>query len=145
VSDPTEIPARRDASTSPDLAERYGHGRPRQQARRRVVVAVLAVLLVGGLLAWGVWAAVLNADKSLSADVSSFDVVDAHQVRVRVTAHVRDDATTGSCLLRATAQDHTSVGELTLTAAQLRASSGSWIPIRTERRATTVAVVRCTD
>jgi len=145
VSDPTEIPAQRDATGSPDLAERYGRGRPRQQTQRRILVAVLAVLVVGGLLAWGVWAAVLNADKSLSAEVSSFDVVDAHQVRVRVTAHLRDADTTGSCLLRATARDHTSVGELTLTAAQLRASSGSWIPIRTERRATTASVVRCSD
>jgi hypothetical protein len=109
-----------------------------------VLVAVLAVLLVGGLLAWGVWAAVLNADKSLTAEVSSYDVVDAHLIRVRVAAHLRDGAT-GSCLLRATAQDHTSVGELNLTAAQLRAADGSWIPIRTERRATTVTVVRCSD
>jgi hypothetical protein len=144
VSDPTEIPARRDGTPGTDLGARYGRDRPRQRTQRRVGVAVLAVLLVGGLLAWGIWAAVLNGDKSLTADVSSYDVVDAHQIRVRVAAHVRDDAT-GSCLLRATAQDHTSVGELNLTAEQLRAAGRSWISIRTERRATTATVVRCSD
>jgi hypothetical protein len=72
-------------------------------------------------------------------------VVDSHQVQVKVSARLRDADTAGSCLVRATAEDHTVVGELTLTAAQLRADSGHWVAVRTERRATTAAVVRCSD
>jgi Domain of unknown function (DUF4307) len=134
VSDPTEIPG-------DSLAERYGDRRP----GRRPVVVALAVLLIGALLAWGVWAAWLNADRALDADLSAYEVVDAHQVRVKVTPHIRDAEVDGSCLVRATASDHTIVGEVNLTADELRAARGTWIPIRTERRATTATVVRCSE
>ena len=134
MSDHTEIAAQ-------TLEQRYG---ARRSGRRPVVVA-LAVLLLGGLLAWAVWAAVLKDDQEIGADVASYQVVGTHEVRVKVDVHFRDGKATGTCLLRATASDHTVVGELNVTAAQLRADEGRWISMRTERRATTATVVRCSD
>jgi hypothetical protein len=101
-------------------------------------------VLVAALLAWAVWAALDTGASGVQADVTSYQVVSTHEVRVKVAVHTRDPDADGTCLLRATAEDHTIVGELNLTADELRAATGSWIPMRTERRATTAALVRCT-
>jgi hypothetical protein len=102
-------------------------------------------VLVAALRIGAVWAALGTGSSGLDADVTSYDVVSAHEVRVKVAVHSRDPGTDGTCLLRATAEDHTVVGELNLTADDLREASGTWIPMRTERRATTAALVRCTE
>ena len=134
MTDRTEI-------TPQSMEERYGARRP----RRRILVLAPAVLVVGALLVWGVWAAWLSSDKAIDAHLSAYEVVSTHEVRVKVTARFRDADVGGSCLLRATARDHTIVGELNLTADDLRAGRGTWIPIRTERRATTATLVRCSE
>jgi hypothetical protein len=133
VSDPTEIRGQ-------GLPARYGTARP----QRRPLVIVLAVLFVGALTAWAVWAT-LGSQQAIDATLTSYDVVSSHEVRVKISAHFRDDKTEGTCLVRATAQDHTIVGELNLTADELRAQRGQWISVRTERRATTATVVRCDE
>jgi hypothetical protein len=140
VSGPTEIPPSSTAPAVPGVADRYGAERP---ALRRLGIAIGSVL-VAALLGWAVWAALGTGSSGVEADVSSYDVVSSHEVRVKVAVHSRDPDTDGTCLLRATAEDHTVVGELNLTADELRKASGTWIPIRTERRATTAALVRCT-
>jgi hypothetical protein len=129
VTDPTEI-----------LANRYGADRP----RRRGLAIVLGAIVALALLAWAIWAGVAQEDPPLEAQLPAYDVVSGHEVRVKVDAHVRDADTAAACLLRATAEDHSVVGELTLTADELRRSEGEWISVRTERRATTAEVVRCT-
>jgi hypothetical protein len=122
-------------------AQRYGTDRP----RRRAVIIGLSAILAAAFVTWVVWAAWLSSDPAIDANVAAFDVVDSHEVRVKVTAEIRDGAADGTCLLRATAEDHTVVGELNLTVDQLRKLKGSWIPIRTERQATTAEVVRCSS
>ena len=77
--------------------------------------------------------------------MSAYDVVSTHEVKVKLLPELRDADVKGSCLIRATARDHTIVGELNVTAEQLRAADGNWISIRTERRATTVEKVRCSE
>jgi len=134
VTDPTEIRAQR-------MAQRYGSARP----RRRGPALALGGVLAGALLAWAVWAAWLQGPSAIRADLTSYDVVGTHEVKVKVAARFRDDHSGGSCLIRATAEDHTVVGELNLTADELREAQGSWISVRTERRATTATLVRCTD
>ena len=136
MSDPTENPA---TGTATGLSDRYGTGRP----RRRVLPIVLGGVLVAVLLVWAVWAG-LGSRPAIDAELSAYDVVSTHEVRVKINAHFRDDHTEGSCLVRATAEDHTVVGELNLTADELRAAGNSWIAVRTERRATTATLVRCT-
>ena len=133
MSDPTEISAAA-------MAQRDGTDRP----RRRAVIVVLSAVLATAFLVWLGWVAWFHGDPAIDANVSSFDVVSTHEVRVKVAVRFRDADTDGSCLVRATASDHTVVGELNLTADQLRAAKGGWISIRTERRATTAALVRCT-
>ena len=128
MSDPTEI-----------FSERYGTTRP----RRRWVAVTLGSLLAVALLAWAVWAG-SQEESAIDADVTGYRVVNAHEVQVMVTAHFRDADSGGSCLVRAIAEDHTVVGEENLTADELRAAAGEWIPVRTERRATTATLVRCT-
>ena len=141
MSGPTENPPRENSRSGPPAAVpgRYGASRPSS----RPIVIVLAVLLVGVLTGWAVWAA--STDRpAIDATLTSYDVVSSHEIRVQVTARFRDAHPHGSCLVRATAEDHTVVGEINLTADQLRSSRGHWIPVRTERRATTAELVRCT-
>jgi hypothetical protein len=130
VTDPTEI-----------LATRYGADRP----RRRGLAITIGSLVALALLAWAIWAMAAQEDPAIDAELTAYDVVSSHEVKVKVDAQVRDADTAGTCLVRATAEDHTVVGELTLTAAELQAASGDWISVRTERRATTAEVVRCTE
>ena len=136
MSGPTKNPPR---GTPAAVPGRYGTSRPSS----RPIVIVLAVLLVGGLTGWAVWAAVTDRP-AIEATLPSYDVVSDHEIRVQVTARFRDAPPRGSCLVRATAEDYTVVGEINLTAAQLRSAGGNWIPVRTERRATTAELVRCT-
>lgn len=133
MTGPTEIPPK-------SLTQRYGTDR----RRPRWPALVAGGVLVAALLGWAVWAGFLQGTPAISATVTSFDVVSTHEVRVKVAARFRDDEVDGTCLLRATAEDHTIVGELNVTADELRAARGTWIPIRTERRATTATLVRCT-
>jgi hypothetical protein len=129
VSDPTEI-----------IAERYGTGRP----RRRGLAIALGSVFAAALLAWAIWAALAQDDESVDAEVTAYHVVSSHEVQVKVDAHLKDAGAHVTCLVRATAEDHTVVGELNLTADEIRASAGSWIAVRTERRATTAELVDCT-
>jgi hypothetical protein len=140
VTGPTEIPPRSAGTTAGAMADRYGTDRP---GLRRLGIAIGSVL-VAALLGWAVWAALDTGSSGVEGDVTSYDVVSSHETRVKVAVHSRDPDTDASCLLRATAADHTIVGELNLTADELRKATGTWIPIRTERRATTAALVRCT-
>jgi hypothetical protein len=138
VTDPTEIRAQHERG---QLAQRYGAGRP----KRRGLALVLGGSFAAALLAWAVWAGLSQDIPAIDAQVTAYDVVSTHEVRVKVDAQFRDADTDGTCLVRATADDHTVVGELNLTADDLREAGDAWIPIRTERRATTATLVRCTD
>lgn len=138
MSDPKAIPGDR---TAQELAQRYGTDR----SRGRVVVVALAAVVATAFLVWLAWAAWFHGDPAIEAKVVAFDVVDTHETRVKVAAQFRDDRVEGGCLLRATASDHTIVGELNLTVAELREAGNDWIPVRTEREATTVSLVRCTE
>jgi len=123
------------------MRERYGTERP----RRRLVLVIGTTLLAIVFLTWLGWVAIFHSNPAIDAQVTAYDVVDSHQIKVKLLPDLRDDEVRGSCLIRATAEDHTIVGELNISAAELRAANGEWIPIRTERRATTVEKVRCTE
>lgn len=113
------------------------------KSRRRtllVVSTVLAALFLG----WLTWVIAFRSDPAIEAELVSYEVVDAHQVRIRVESKFRDDSVTGSCLFRATARDHTIVGDINLSVAELRAAGNDWIPVKTFDRATTVERVSCT-
>lgn len=90
------------------------------------------------------WSLLFHSSPAIDAEVTRYDVVDDRLVKVQIEVRIADDAR-GSCLVRATAEDHTPVGDLNLTETQLRDREGEWIELRTERRATTVELVRCDE
>jgi Domain of unknown function (DUF4307) len=115
------------------LTDRYGTSKGR---RRGWVPVAILVAVVG--LAWLAWAAIFHSTPAIEAEVASYDVRSAHEVQVKLTARV-DEGVTGRCLIRATAFDHTIVGEK-----NVRVHDGSTTTtLRTERRATAVSRIRC--
>ena len=123
------------------MQERYGAANP----RRRLTIIVGTTILGVIFISWLAWAAWFHSSPDVDAAVTRYEISDDHTARVQVEATIRDEESGSICLLRATARDHTIVGELNLTVADLEANKGKWIPVRTERRATTVELVRCTE
>lgn|GEM_PF-1866476 len=116
------------------LDARYG----RTGARRRWPLLVVVPIVIA-FLAWVAWAAWVHSTPQVDSELTGWQVVDDHAVTA--TVHVRLDADADArCLVRALAEDHTPVGDL------------SWVPtdglnevsIRTERQATAVELVGCT-
>ena len=89
------------------LERRYGTRRP----GRRLAVIVVTVLVAGAGLGWLFWAAIVHANPAVDADVAGFHVKSVHRVEATVEVRVRDNDSAGTCLLRASAQDHSVVGE----------------------------------
>ena len=123
------------SSPGPDLADRYGTTSP---VRRRVLVGALAVL-VAGSLAWLAWAVWFHATPTVQSELVTWTVVDDHEVGASVDVELEDDAQ-ASCLLRAIAADHTTVGEVAFEPVDGRND----VSVRTERLATSVELVGCT-
>ncbi|MCW2757936.1 MAG: hypothetical protein JWO46_1682 [Nocardioidaceae bacterium] len=124
-----------------ELAERYGTHRP---VRRGIGIAVVVVL--GGIaLGWLIWTMLVHSNPALQAEVASFDVRSEHRVDATVQMRVRDRYVRGTCLLRASAADHAIVGELSVSVADTQGSRERVYPVRTEREADTVEVIRCSE
>ncbi len=127
--------------TAPELADRYG-----TPARRSgpFVVAVAAVL-VAGAIAWLLWATLFHARPQVTSEMVGFDVAGEHEVTATFTVVRRDAEVSATCLLRAYAEDHSVVGELSVpVASDADRSATLRSSVRTERRATTVELVGCT-
>jgi len=123
------------------MQERYGTASRGRRAVLIVATSVLAIVFLG----WLGWVAWFHSDPAIEAEIVSFAVVDDQRVDVRLATRFRDDSVEGSCLLRATALDHTVVGERNVTVAELRDADGDWIAVTTFNRANSVAVIRCTE
>ena len=70
-----------------------------------------------------------------------YDVVSEHEVAATVRIELADSDVEATCLLRAFAEDHTVVGDLSFTPT---ASGRTEQTVRTERRATSVELLGCT-
>lgn len=124
-------------TTRTDLADRYGAPAPwRRRALLGVSVALAAAFL--GWVGWTIWA---QSTPAVESALVGYDVVDEHAVVVTVQIDLADDDVVATCLLRASAEDHTVVGELSFTPT---ASGRTEQTVRTERRATSVERVGCT-
>lgn len=131
--------------TSPDLSsghltDRYGAPSP---WRRRTVAAVVAAFVAAfaGWLAWTTW---LHSTPQVTSELLSFQVDGQHAATATVAVDVSPgvDGSTARCLLRAYAEDHTTVGEAPFTPTE---GSGRYSEsVRTERQATSVELVGCT-
>ena len=121
-----------------DLAERYGAPAP---WRRRAIVAGCVVLAVA-FLVWLAWTAWVHSTPEISSELETFEVVDEHTVDAVVVVRLRDDAEDATCLLRAFAEDHSTVGELEFVPDPALGGRQEQ-SVRTERRATSLELVGC--
>lgn len=118
------------------MVQRYGGARP---GRRRAAVLVVGALAVV-FLAWLGWTAWYHSTPPVRGGLVSFTIDSDRQVTATYDARVRNSSSQGSCLLRATATDHQTVGETTVPVT----SDGRYrVSFRTERRATSVELVHC--
>ena len=123
------------------LADRYGAP---SRARQRVVIAASGVLGVV-FAAWLGWTALFHGDPEVSSDIVTWSIEDEHTATAEVDVRLSDDAE-ATCVLRAYAEDHTVVGEVSFQVDAAALENGSRLDqeIRTERRATSVELVGCT-
>jgi Domain of unknown function (DUF4307) len=121
------------------LQERYGAPAPWARPLTIALVGLVAALGLG----WLVWAALDRAEPPLSSQLVSFEVLDAHRVRVRIQIDYAEDVT-ASCRVTAQASDHGVVGDLTFAAPADRRDTLTVIKtIVTEREATTAVLQGC--
>jgi hypothetical protein len=121
------------------LAQRYGAPAP---WRRRALI-VSSVLLAVTFLVWLAWSVYDQATPQVTSELESFSVEDDHTVTAVLVVRLDSSDVKASCTLRAYAEDHTTVGELTFTP-DPSAGRRQVETIRTERRATSVEKVGCT-
>ena len=123
---------------SPTLADRYG--RPSPWRRTAVVVGSGIVGLVA--LAWLAWATFFHASPEVVSVLVGWEAVDTRGVLVTVHVDIEGDPDEVQpiCSVRATALDHTVVGELSFNPEQ----GQNKVFVRTERPATSVENIGCT-
>ena len=126
-------------STPDTLAERYGAPAPWRRRAVWVVTAVVGVAFLGWL-AWAAWA---HTDPEANSDLVGWKVDGEHSVTARVSVRLRDADVQARCLLRAYAEDHAVVFEISFEP-EYGASQPMVETVSTERRATSVALVGCT-
>ena len=121
------------------MTERYGAPAP---WRRRALITVSVALAVA-FLAWLAWTVYEHATPRVTSELETFSVEDDHTVTAVLVVSLDSDDVKASCTLRAYAEDHTTVGELTFTPdpSQGRRQVET---IQTERRATSVESIGCT-
>jgi uncharacterized protein DUF4307 len=122
-----------------DLADRYGT--PAPWRRRRLVAA--SVVVAGAFLAWLAWTTWEHATPAVESALVTFSIDGEHRATARVEVRLQDRDVRATCLLRAFAEDHSVVGELSFTP-EYAAGRPQEQTIRTERRATSVDLVGCT-
>ena len=118
-----------------DLAERYGAPAPWRRPALIVAAALLGVVFLVGV-GWVAW---VHGTPAAESELIGYDVQSDSSAVAHVDVQLEDDVT-ASCRIRATAEDHTTVGEVAFTPTQGRND----ITVRTERRATSVELIGCT-
>lgn len=126
-------------TTSDLLAERYGAPAPWRR-KGLIVVVALVVLLFGGWLTWTIWD---QSQPEVASGNLTFEIVDARSATARFTVDLSDPDVVAQCRLRAYADDHTLVGDITFTA-EPDANGQVVHDISTDRQATAVELFGCT-
>ncbi len=118
-----------------DLEQRYAAPAP---WRRQALIAGIALAAVA-FLGWVGWVAWVHGTPSAESELVGFEVQSDSLVVARIAVQL-EDGVIASCRVRAFAEDHTTVGEVSFTPEQ----GVNDVDIRTERRATSVESVGCT-
>ncbi|WP_205471376.1 DUF4307 domain-containing protein [Nocardioides sp. SYSU D00038] len=125
-------------SAQDTLAERYGAPAPwRRRALLLVAAAVVAAFL--GWLAWTAWG---HGTPEVTSELETWTIEGEHAAVAVVVVSLRDDDVEATCRLRALAEDHSTVGEVSFTPDP--GTRRQTQQIRTERRATAVESLGCT-
>jgi hypothetical protein len=125
-------------SAQDTLGERYGA--PAPWRRRALIAASVAVAAV--FLGWLAWTIYDHSTPEVTSELETFSVDDDHTVTAVLVVTLDADVK-ASCTLRAYAEDHTTVGELTFTPDPSKGRRQVQT-IRTDRRATAVESQGCT-
>ncbi len=115
--------------------DRYGVASP---GRHRLLRG-LVVVVVAGFAGWLAWATWFHATPDVDSEFLGFDVVDGQTSSASVSVAL-GAGVEARCVVRALAEDHGIVGELSFVPRDGRND----VTIRTERQATTVTLVGCT-
>ena len=126
-------------SSEVTLSGRYGA--PAPWRRRALVVGCVVVALAFGV--WLGWSALSHSSPDVESELIGFDTVDEHSSTAVVEVDFGSDDVVATCLLRALAEDHSVVGELSFTATPAEGTRYEQT-VRTERLATSVDLVGCT-
>jgi len=126
-------------SAQDTLGERYGAPSP---FRRRATIAASAALGVV-FAVWLGWTVYEHATPQVTSELETFSVEDDHHVTAVLVVSLDSADVEASCTLRAYAEDHSTVGELTFTPDPAKGKR-QLQTIRTERRATSVEKIGCT-
>jgi hypothetical protein len=123
-----------------DLEQRYRG--PSRAARAVALVAVVAMVASGvGFVGWSV---LFHSSPQVSSRLITYEIADEHEVTADIEVVRESQFTEAACRLRAVADDHTVVGEVSIPVADGPEERTLRVPIRTERRATGVELVGCT-
>ena len=126
-------------SAQDTLEGRYGAPAP---WRRKAIIATSVALTVA-FLVWLGWSVYEHSTPQVTSELETFSVEDDHTVTAVLVVHLDSADVQASCTLRAYAEDHTTVGELTFTPDPSRGRR-QVETIKTERRATSVDKIGCT-
>jgi Domain of unknown function (DUF4307) len=126
-------------SAQDTLAERYGV--PSPWGRRALLAGTSVLVLVFGT--WLAWTVYEHSTPSVTSELESFTVEDDHTVTAVLAVALDSADVKASCTLRASAEDHAVVGELTFTPDR-SLGRRQVQTIRTDRRATSVESLGCT-
>ena len=123
-----------------DLEQRYRG--PSRASRVVALVAVVAMVVSGiGFVGWSVF---FHSTPEVTSRLTAFRIVDEHEVTADIAVARDSQFTEASCRLRAIADDHTVVGEVSVPVVDGPQERQLRVPIRTERRATSVELLGCT-
>jgi len=118
-----------------DLAQRYAAPAPWRRQALIGVVALVSVVFLG----WVVWIVWVHGTPAAESELIGFDVESDSSAVAHVAVQL-EEGVIASCRVRAFAEDHTTVGEVSFTPQQGRNDVG----VRTERRATSIELIGCT-
>jgi hypothetical protein len=123
------------APASTDLTDRYGAPAAWRRPVLIASMAALAVVFVG----WVAWVAWSHGTPGAESQLVSFEVQSDSSAVAHIDVQL-EDGVTASCRVRAFAEDHTTVGEISFTPEHGRND----VEVRTERRATSIDLIGCT-